>query len=149
MPKELLPIRLFHERTVDEQRIEGMSGETPKWVLDGEELTRHAAGLYAQLIDCADTDHNDALCYVVDVRLKDEATAKSRRKHVADLRRPVCRSSSSATPVAEKLKSARTARIGGELDSCSVGSSLHGRDGRRQTWPPGCSPRSGSTAPTR
>lgn len=85
MPKELLPIRLFHERTVDEQRIEGMGGETPKWVLEGEELARHAASLHAQLIDCAGVDHNDALSYVVDVRLKDEATAKSRRKHVVGL----------------------------------------------------------------
>lgn len=85
MPKEILPIRIFRERTVDEQRIEGMGRERPKWVLEGEELTKHAADLYDQLISCSDIDHNEALRYVVDVKLKDEATAKSRRKYVADM----------------------------------------------------------------
>ena len=85
MPNELLPIRVFRPRENDDWRIEGGGGDPPKWVLSGDELILHAGSLHTQTLDCLSVKHNVSLPYAVDVKLKDDATAKSRRKYVVDM----------------------------------------------------------------
>lgn len=82
-----LPIRLFAQREIDEQRVEGGGdGETPKWVLSGIDLDKRARLLRDGLMDAVSWDnHNPALPYTFEVVLEEKSTAKSRRTAVVDM----------------------------------------------------------------
>lgn len=87
MSEDFLPIRVFRQREVDNERVEGRgSTEKPKWVLTGEELAKRSQSLAASLMSCyADVQHNDDLPYVYEVTLDKRDTSKSKRKSVVDM----------------------------------------------------------------
>ena len=87
MSEDFLPIRVFRQREVDNERVEGRgSTEKPKWVLTGEELAKHSQSLTASLMSCyTNVQHNDALPYIYEVTLDKRDTSKSKRKSVVDM----------------------------------------------------------------
>lgn len=88
--KELLPIRLFAQRTVDEKRVEGgPRDENPTWVLTGEALKERAQSLRDGLTDDLSlSGHNPNLPYTFEVVLDNDNTAKSKRGAVVDMLSP-------------------------------------------------------------
>ena len=88
--RELLPIRLFAKRTVDEQRVEGgPRDECPAWVLTGDDLKKRAESLREGLTDGSlREEHNPELPYTFEVVLDDNDTAKSKRGAVVDMLSP-------------------------------------------------------------
>lgn len=87
MAETFLPIRVFRQRSVDEQRVEGMGDkEKPKWVLTGTELAKHAEALTSSLLYGYDTDgHNPSLPYIYEVSLNQKDTSKTKRKVIVDM----------------------------------------------------------------
>lgn len=87
---EFLPIRLFAQRTIDEQRVEGgPRDESPGWILVGEELRKRARSLRDGLSDEAPwRAHNPDLPYTFAVVLDERDTAKSKRRAVVDMLSP-------------------------------------------------------------
>lgn len=87
MSDDFLPIRVFQQREVDNERVEGGGRkEKPKWVLTGEELANRSQSLVTSLMSCyASVQHNDALPYVYEVTLDKRDTAKSKRTSVVDM----------------------------------------------------------------
>lgn len=88
--KELLPIRLFTQRTMDEQRVEGgPRDESPAWVLSGEALEKRAKSLRDGLIGVLFQErHNVNLPYTFEVVLDNDDTAKSKRGAIVDMLSP-------------------------------------------------------------
>lgn len=88
--KELLPIRLFTQRTMDEQRVEGgPRDESPAWVLSGEALEKRAKSLRDGLIGVLFQErHNINLPYTFEVVLDNDDTAKSKRGAIVDMLSP-------------------------------------------------------------
>ena len=88
--RELLPIRLFTQRTVDEKRVEGgPRDESPAWVLAGEALEERAKSLRDGLTDESFLErHNPDLPYTFEVVLDNDDTAKSKRGAVVDMLSP-------------------------------------------------------------
>lgn len=88
--RELLPIRLFTQRTVDEKRVEGgPRDESPAWVLAGEALEERAKSLRDGLTDEWFLErHNPDLPYTFEVVLDNDDTVKSKRGAVVDMLSP-------------------------------------------------------------
>lgn len=87
MPEDFLPIMMFHQREVDEDRIEGHGQkEKPNWVLTGTELVSRSHSLVSDLVNSyTEVQHNAELPYVYEVTLDKRDTAKSKRKAVVDM----------------------------------------------------------------
>lgn len=85
--REFLPIRVFAQREMDEQRVEpGGGSDKPSWVLTGSDLESRASVLRQGLIDSLNNDkHNPSLAYVFEVKLDERDTAKSKRKAIVDM----------------------------------------------------------------
>lgn len=88
--RDFLPIRLFVQRAIDEQRVEGgPRDENPTWVLTGEDLRRRAKTLRDGLLDEMPWRvHNQDLPYTFEVVLDEKDTAKSKRAAVVDMLSP-------------------------------------------------------------
>lgn len=91
MDNEKLPIKFFAPREVDELRVEGIgNSEQPKWVLTGTELAQRSSELlesFSQFTDMINkrAERNSAVPFVFIAKIKDDATAKSRRKDINSL----------------------------------------------------------------
>lgn len=88
MEKEKLPIKFFAPREVDELRVEGNgSSERPRWVLCGDELRIHAEQLSTALDNIEKImigRKNSPVPFSFITKIKEDATAKSRRKEIAN-----------------------------------------------------------------
>ena len=90
MEKELLPIKFFAKREIDESQVEGGGGPEPKWVLKDHELAERSSELLTAFDQFADIIHarknrNSAVPFVFVAKMCDDATAKSRRKDIVSL----------------------------------------------------------------
>ncbi len=90
MTEKKLPIKLFSKRSVDEMRVEGGgSRETPKWVLEGEELLERLTFLDNSLNEIRELFENQSAAkktpFVFKTVINSEATAKSRRSPIVSL----------------------------------------------------------------
>lgn len=89
--KENLPIKFFATRDVDEMRVEaGGSNDIPKWVLSGEELQERASRLLTDFSAFEEAikekeSKQSAIPFLFIAKLCYDATAKSRRRDVAEL----------------------------------------------------------------
>lgn len=88
MEREKLPIKFFAPRDIDELRIEGSgTSEKPKWVLSGQELKNRAEYLSDSLntIETIMEKRKDSpVPFSFIARLQEDATAKSKRKDIAN-----------------------------------------------------------------
>lgn len=87
MAETFLPITIFRQRKVDEERVEGMSSkDKPRWVLSGDKLADHSEMLATALFDGYSPErHNPELPYVYEITLNQRDTAKSKRKPIVDM----------------------------------------------------------------
>ena len=87
MAEDFLPIMMFRQRTVDEDRVEGRGQkEKPKWVLTGADLVARSHSLVNDLVNSySQVQHNIELPYIYEVTLDKRDTAKSKRKAVVDM----------------------------------------------------------------
>ena len=71
MADEFLPIMMFRQRTVDEDRVEGRGQkEKPKWVLTGADLVARSHSLVNDLVNSySQAQHNIELPYIYEVTL--------------------------------------------------------------------------------
>lgn len=88
MEREKLPIKFFAPRDIDELRIEGNgTSEKPKWVLSGQELKNRAEYLSDSLnsIETIMEKRKDSpVPFSFIARIQEDATAKSKRKDIAN-----------------------------------------------------------------
>ena len=88
MEREKLPIKFFAPRDIDELRIEGSgTSEKPKWVLSGQELENRAEYLSDSLnsIETIMEKRKDSpVPFSFIARIQEDATAKSKRKDIAN-----------------------------------------------------------------
>ena len=88
MEREKLPIKFFAPRDIDELRIEGSgTSEKPKWVLSGQELKNRAEYLSDSLntIETIMEKRKDSpVPFSFIARIQEDATAKSKRKDIAN-----------------------------------------------------------------
>lgn len=88
MEREKLPIKFFAPRDIDELRIEGSgTSEKPKWVLSGQELKDRAEYLFDSLnaIETIMEKRKDSpVPFSFIARIQEDATAKSKRKDIAN-----------------------------------------------------------------
>ena len=88
MEREKLPIKFFDPRDIDELRIEGSgTSEKPKWVLSGQELKNRAEYLSDSLntIETIMEKRKDSpVPFSFIARIQEDATAKSKRKDIAN-----------------------------------------------------------------
>ena len=88
MEREKLPIKFFAPRDIDEIRIEGSgTSEKPKWVLSGQELKNRAEYLSDSLntIETIMEKRKDSpVPFSFIARIQEDATAKSKRKDIAN-----------------------------------------------------------------
>ena len=88
MEREKLPIKFFAPRDIDELRIEGNgTSEKPKWVLSGRELKNRAEYLSDSLnsIETIMEKRKDSpVPFSFIARIQEDATAKSKRKDIAN-----------------------------------------------------------------
>lgn len=88
MEREKLPIKFFAPRDIDELRIEGSgTSEKPKWVLSGQELKKRAEYLSDSLntIETVMKKRKDSpVPFSFIARIQEDATAKSKRKDIAN-----------------------------------------------------------------
>ena len=88
---KLLPIKFMEKRKRDEQLTEaGGGGDMPKWVLQGDELTRHSQQLASGVAQVSaefkkHKTEEHALPMVMATTITEEALAKSHRGAVVDL----------------------------------------------------------------
>lgn len=88
MEREKLPIKFFAPRDIDELRIKGSgTSEKPKWVLSGQELKNRAEYLSDSLnsIETIMEKRKDSpVPFSFIARIQEDATAKSKRKDIAN-----------------------------------------------------------------
>jgi len=88
MNNEMLPIKFFAPREIDELRIEGGGNqESPKWVLSGEALAQRSEELldaFNQFSSVLDNraKRKSSVPFVFVAKLCEDSTAKSRRKDI-------------------------------------------------------------------
>lgn len=88
--EELLPIKFFAKRKIDEMQVEGGgSDKLPKFVLSGEELTERATQLKLNLNGLEQNfkkkkSRNSTIPMVVKVKMHKKALAKSHRQEISD-----------------------------------------------------------------
>lgn len=87
MPDDFLPITVFRQRSIDEERVEGRGQkEKPKWVLTGDDLVNKSHALVSDFVESyADAQHNPDLPYVYEATLDKRDTAKSKRRAITDM----------------------------------------------------------------
>ena len=87
MPDDFLPITVFRQRSIDEERVEGRGQkEKPKWVLTGDDLVNKSHALVSDFVESyAGAQHNPDLPYVYEVTLDKRDTAKSKRRAITDM----------------------------------------------------------------
>ncbi len=91
MKTDKLPIKFFAQREIDELRIEGMrNSDKPDCVLKGDELKNHAKILSNSLSDIEKIminrkQKNSSIPFTFIAKIKDDATAKSKRKDITNL----------------------------------------------------------------
>jgi hypothetical protein len=91
MSNDKMPIKFFAPREIDELRIEGSgSSEPPKWLLSGEELEKRAQGLLKDFNQFKEKisdrlDRKSVVPFVFIAKMRDDSTAKSRRKDISSL----------------------------------------------------------------
>lgn len=87
MTEDFLPIMMFRQRTVDEDRVEGRGQkEKPQWVLTGTDLISRSHALVNDLVNSySRVQHNSELPYIYEVSLDKRDTAKTKRKAVVDM----------------------------------------------------------------
>lgn len=87
MPESFLPIRVFRQRKVDEDRVEGRGPkDKPKWVLTGTDLINRSHVLVDGFASSYDGfPHNSELPYIYEVKLHNRDTSKTKRKAIVDM----------------------------------------------------------------
>ena len=88
MKREELPIKFFAPRSIDELRIEESgTSEKKKWVLSGEKLKKHAEYLSHSLNNIKtimEKRKASSVPFSFIAKIKEDATAKSKRKDIAN-----------------------------------------------------------------
>lgn len=92
MPREMLPIKFFAKRKVDELKTEagGNSDKVPGWVLSGDELIQRSISLSSEFeqfkrIIMRKESENSIIPFVFEAKISQDATSKSRRKEISNL----------------------------------------------------------------